>query len=162
MIPMIEEVVVKRHGWIKKEEFLDLIAVAQTCPGVFAINTSTFIGNKLAGTKGAILTAVSTALPAFLIILLMATVFRMYCDVPIIAAAFMGIRPAVVALIAVPTFSLAKAAGVNKRTIWIPIVSALLIWLYCVNPIIIITISAVLGYLWGKMSEKTKKSIKKC
>ena len=70
MIPMIETEVVDNKKWIGKEEFLDLIAIAQSCPGVFAINISIFIGFKLKNTRGAISTCVGTALPSFLIILL--------------------------------------------------------------------------------------------
>ncbi len=154
MIPMIEEEVVRKRHWMEKEDFLDLIAVAQTCPGVIAIIISTFIGYKLRQTKGAILSAVSTALPAFIIILLMATIFRRFSDVPVVAAAFRGIRPATVALIAVPTFNLARAAAINRRTIWIPVASALLIWLLGVNPVFILLAAAAIGYLWGQIKEK--------
>ena len=57
MIPIIEEEVVKKRQWVKEEDFLDLVAVAQTCPGVFAINLSTFVGYKLRRTKGAVCTS---------------------------------------------------------------------------------------------------------
>ncbi len=151
MIPMIEAEVVNRHKWIERDQFLDLIAIAQTCPGVFAINISTFIGYKLQKTPGAVVSAISAALPSFLIILAIATIFRQFQDVPAVAAAFRGIRPAVVALIAVPTFNLAKSAGINLYTCWIPILSALLIWLLGVNPVIIIIAAAFGGYLYGAL-----------
>ena len=70
MIPIIESEVVDKHQWVTREEFLDLIAIAQSCPGVFAINISVFIGYKLRKVKGALCTALGTALPSFLIILL--------------------------------------------------------------------------------------------
>ena len=76
-------------------------------------------------TRGAIATTIGTALPSFLIILLIAMFFHQFEDNKIVAAMFRGIRPAVVALIAVPTFNLAKRAQLNKWTLWIPIVSAL-------------------------------------
>ena len=104
---------------------LDLIAIAQSCPGVFAINIATFIGYKLNKTRGAICSTLGTALPSFLIILLIAIFFHQFEDNKIVAAMFKGIRPAVVALIAVPTFNMAKRAQLNKWTVWIPIVSAL-------------------------------------
>jgi len=153
MIPIIEEEVVNRHQWVKKEEMLDLIAIAQSCPGVFAINISIFVGYKLRKVRGAIATALGTALPSFLIILAIAMFFHQFEDNRVIAAMFRGIRPAVVALIAVPTFNLAKSARLNWFTIWIPVVSALLIWLMGVSPIWIIIAAGLGGYLWGKLRE---------
>jgi len=151
MIPIIEEEVVNRHRWMSKEEMLDLIAIAQSCPGVFAINISIFVGYKLKKERGAYVTALGAALPSFLIILAIAIFFHQFEDNRIIAAMFRGIRPAVVALIAVPTFNLAKRAQLNKFTIWIPIVSAMLIWLLGVSPIWIIIAAGVGGYLYGRI-----------
>ena len=150
MIPLIEEEVVNKHRWVSKDEMLDLIAIAQSCPGVFAINIAIFIGYKLKKERGAIATALGTALPSFLIILAIAMFFSQFKDNPIVAAMFRGIRPAVVALIAVPTFNLGKRAELNKWTIWIPIVSALLIWLLGVSPIWIIIAAGIGGFLYGR------------
>ena len=150
MIPIIQSEVVDKHKWIDKEEFLDLIAIAQSCPGVFAINISTFIGYKMRKEKGAICSALGTALPSFIIILLIAMCFHRFMDIPWIAAMFNGIRPAVVALIAVPTFNLAKSANITLANCWIPILSALLIWAMHVNPIFVIIAAGVGGYIYGK------------
>jgi chromate transporter len=130
---------------------LDLIAIAQSCPGVFAINISIFVGYKLKKVRGAIATALGTALPSFLIILAIAMFFHQFEDNRYIAAMFRGIRPAVVALIAVPTFNLGKSAQLNRFTVWIPVVSALLIWLLGVSPIWIIIAAGLGGYIWGKL-----------
>ena len=150
MIPIIQSEVVDKHKWIDKEEFLDLIAIAQSCPGVFAINISTFIGYKMRKVRGAICSTLGTALPSFLIILLIAMCFHRFMDVPWIAAMFNGIRPAVVALIAVPTFNLAKSANITLANCWIPILSALLIWAMHINPIFIIIAAGVGGYIYGR------------
>ena len=155
MIPLIEEEVVNKKRWVSKEEMLDLIAIAQSCPGVFAINIATFIGYKLNKTRGAIATTIGTALPSFLIILLIAIFFHQFEDNKIVAAMFKGIRPAVVALIAVPTFNLAKRAQLNKWTVWIPIVSALTIWLLGVSPIWIIVAAGIGGFAYGKLRVKS-------
>ena len=152
MIPLIEEEVVNKHKWVDKEEMLDLIAIAQSCPGVFAINVSIFIGYKLRKISGAIATALGTALPSFLIILAIAIFFHQFEDNKVIAAMFKGIRPAVVALIAVPTFRLAQRAQLNWYTFWIPIVSALLIWLLGVSPIWIIIAAGMGGYIYGRIA----------
>ncbi len=150
MIPIIQAEVVEKNKWIKQEDFIDLIAIAQSCPGVFAANIATFIGYKVNKKKGAACTTIGACLPSFLIILAIAMVFRQFMDVKWIAAMFNGIRPAVVALIAVPTFNLAKSAKVNLSNGWIPVLSALLIWALGVNPIWIIVAAGIGGFLYGK------------
>ena len=153
MIPLIEAEIVNRKNWISKEDFLDLLAVAQSCPGVFAINISVFIGYRLRGVKGGLLCALGTALPSFIIILLIAMFFHQFKDNPYVAAMFRGIRPAVVALIAIPTFNMAKNAKLNRYTFWIPVVSALLIWLLGVSPILIILAAGICGFIYGRMKK---------
>ena len=156
MIPIIETEVVDKHKWVTKEEFLDLIAIAQSCPGVFAANISIFIGYRLKKVPGAIITCLGTCLPSFLIILLIAMFFHRFQDNPVVASIFRGIRPAVVALIAVPTFNLAKSAGITLASCWIPIVSALAIWLMGVSPILIILLAALGGYIYGTIIKPTE------
>ena len=153
MIPLIEEDIVDKNGWINREEFLDLIAVAQSCPGVFAINISIFIGYKLDHIRGALFATLGTALPSFLMILLIAMFFKEFQDIAWVAACFNGIRPAVVALIAAPTFKMAKTAHINLANCWIPIMSALLIWLLGVNPVFIIIAAGVGGYVYGLITD---------
>ncbi len=157
MISIIENEVVEKQKWISKDEFVDLLAVAQTCPGVFAINISTFIGYKLRKTPGAFCTSLGTALPSFLIILLIAMFFHSFMDVSWVAAIFRGIRPAVVALIAVPTFTLAKSVKINLANCWIPILTALLIAYLGVNPIYVLIAAAAGGYLYGKFIAPTEE-----
>ena len=156
MIPLIEAEVVQKHRWVTKEEFLDLIAIAQSCPGVFAINISTFIGYKLRKTPGAVSCALGAALPSFLIILAIAIFFHRFEDNPVVAAMFRGIRPAVVALIAVPTFNLARSARISWVNCWIPVGGALLIWLLGVSPILIILLAAIGGYMYGVLIKPTE------
>lgn len=154
MIPLIEAEIIEKKKWIGKEEFLDLMAIAQSCPGIFAVNIAIFIGYRLRRVKGAFVCCLGTALPSFIIILLIALFFHQFKDNQMVAAAFRGIRPAVVALIAVPTYNLAKKAKLNRYTFWIPIVSALLIWLLGVSPILIILAAGIGGYLFGRGNNK--------
>lgn len=148
MIPLIEAEIVTKKGWVAKEDFLDLLAIAQSAPGVFAVNIAIFIGYRLRGVRGCIVTALGAILPSFLIILCIALFFLRFKENPTVEAIFRGIRPAVVALIAAPTFNLAKAAKINRYTIWIPIISALLIWLLGFSPIWIILLAGIGGYVW--------------
>lgn len=156
MIPVIETEVVDKHKWVSKEEFLDLIAIAQSCPGVFAINISTFIGYKLRRVPGAIAATLGTALPSLIIILLIAMFFHSFQDNPVVASIFRGIRPAVVALIAVPTFNLARSAKIGWSNCWIPVASALAIWLMGVSPIIVILAAGLGGWLYGMFVKPTE------
>lgn len=156
MIPLIEAEVVGKHRWITKQEFVDLIAIAQSCPGVFAINMSIFIGYKLRGSWGAVSCSIGTALPSFLIILAIAMFFHQFQDNPIVASIFRGIRPAVVALIAVPTFNMARSARLSLANCWIPVVGALLIWLLGVSPIYIILAAGIGGYVYSTLIKPTE------
>ena len=156
MIPIIQREVVVKDPATTEKELLDLIAIAQSCPGVFAINISIFIGYKLRKMKGALCTALATALPSFIIILLIAMFFHQFEDNKVVAAIFRGIRPAVVALIAVPTFNLAKSAKINLANCWIPIACALAIWALGVSPILIIVLAGLGGYVYGKYVQPTE------
>ena len=159
MVPLIEnEIVTKRFRHFGKDKVtmdfvVDLLAISQSAPGILAVNISIFIGYKLRGIRGSIITALGTILPSFIIILAIALFFHNFKDNVIVERIFKGIRPAVVALIAVPTFSMAKSARINRYTIWIPIVSALLIWLLGFSPIWIIIAAGVGGFLWGKLKQ---------
>lgn len=150
MLPLIEDEVVRKKQWVKSDEFLDLVAIAQSAPGVFAVNISIFVGYKLKGVKGAIACTLGSVLPSFFIILLIALFFHQFKDNEVVEKIFKGIRPAVVALIAAPVFRLAKAAKINRYNVWIPVVCALLIWLLGISPVWIILIAGVAGYVYGK------------
>ena len=151
MIPLIEEQVVKKKQWISQEELTDLIAVAQSCPGIFAVNLSIFIGYKMYRTPGALVCTVGTALPSFVIILLIALFFQQFRDNAVVNSIFRGIRPAVVALIAAPVFRMAKTAHITISNVWIPIVCALSIWLLGVSPVYVILFAAIGGYTYGQL-----------
>lgn len=152
MVPLIEEEVVNKKHWISKEEFLDFLAISQSVPGVFAVNFSIFIGYKLKKFRGALSLALGAILPSFLIILAIALFFHQFKEYEAVENIFKGIRPAVVALIAAPTFSMAKSAKINRYNVWIPIVSALFIWLMGVSPVYIIAIAGIGGFIYGKLN----------
>lgn len=156
MIPQIESEIVDRRKWMDRKDFLDLIAVAQTCPGALAVNMSVYIGYKLRKMRGAICATLGVALPSFLIILLIAMFFHQFQDNEVVRSVFNGIRPAVVALICAPVFSMGRAARISWINCWIPIACALLIWLLEVNPIFILTAAGMCGYLYGLLIKPTE------
>ena len=154
MIPIIEAEVVQKRKWIDEKLFTDLIAVAQTCPGVFAANISIFIGYKLRKTKGAMVTCLGTCLPSFLIILAIAMFFTAFKDNPWVARAFQGIRPAVIALILVPMVDMARKSC-KKWWAWaIAVASLVAVAFLSVSPIYIILCVAVLGFSVTRLREK--------
>lgn len=144
MIPLIQHEVVNKKQWMDESEFLDMVAMAQSAPGVIAINTSIFVGYKLKGIKGGIVCALGSALPSFLIILTIAICFTSFADNQVVESIFKGIRPAVVALIVAPLWKMAKAAKITWKTVFIPILTALLIWKAHISPIIVV-IAAIIG-----------------
>ena len=151
MIPLIEHDVVEKNGWVPKNEFLDLLAVAQSAPGVFAVNMAVFVGYKLSGKRGALAGSFGCVLPSVIIILLIALFFRRFRHIEVVNNIFMGIRPVVVALIAVPVFNVARSAKLGWSTAWIPVLSALLIVAFGVSPIYVIIVAGIAGLLWGRM-----------
>ncbi len=154
MIPLIQKEVVERRGWVKEEEFLDYLAISQSAPGILAINISIFIGEKLKGVKGSVVAALGSALPSFVMILLIALFFQGYRDNEIVNKIFMGIRPAVVALIAVPFLTLSKSAITNRYTAIIPVVTIVLIAFLGVSPIWLILSGALLGLFYHFLTVK--------
>ena len=158
MIPLIEAKVVEERQWISREELLDLMAVAQSCPGIFAVNIAIFIGYKIRGTWGALFATLGCILPSFLIILAIALFFRQFQDNEWVSRAFRGIRPCVVALIAAPTFKMARTARINLYNIWIPVLGAFLIWMFGISPIWIIAAAGIGGFLYGRFIEDAKQS----
>ena len=157
MIPLIQREVVQVRKWMSPKEFIDMLALAQSAPGVIAINTAIFIGYKLKGVRGSIVTALGCALPSFVIILLIAMVFTNFKDNPVVERIFKGIRPAVVALIAAPLYNMAKAAGVTWKTIFIPLIAALLIWGLNISPVWVVVAAIVGGIIVGILRTRNLK-----
>lgn len=163
MISIIEKEIVDKHKWLKRDEFLDLLAVAQSLPGILAVNISVAVGDKLRGTRGSICAALGTILPSFLMILCIAIFLTpdLIKNNHTISAIFKGIRPAVVALIIAPVITSAKTAGINWRTVWIPVAVALMVWSkipYLSNPILYIVLGGAIGYYHLSRSIKNKNS----
>lgn len=153
MISIIEKEIVDKHRWIDRGEFLDLLAVAQSLPGILAVNISVAVGDRLRGMKGSVWAALGTILPSFMVILTIAVFLTpdLIKSNPVVGRIFMGIRPAVVALIVAPVISSARAARISWRTIAIPVLTALLIWSkwpVVSNPILYIVLGGAGGYLW--------------
>ena len=154
MIPLMEQEIVDRRGWLSREEFLNQLALSQSMPGVLAVNMATGLGSRLRGLRGAFSAIAGNIVMPVLFIITLAMLFRHFRDNPFVERFFMGVRPAVVALIAAPVFRLAQSAKVTWATCWIPILAALLIWLFDVSPILVILAAVVLGFVYGRMKKQ--------
>lgn len=153
MISIIEKEIVDKRQWLGREDFLDLLAVAQSLPGILAVNISAAVGDRLRQRSGAVVAALGTILPSFMIILAIAIFLTpdLIKNNETLNAVFRGIRPAVVALIVAPVISAAKSAHIGWKTIAIPVSVAILIWSrlpVLSNPIIYIVLGGVGGYFW--------------
>ena len=127
MIPLIEAEIINRRGWLARDEFMELLTLAQSSPGPIAINTSVFIGYKTRGVAGAAAAVCGAVLPSFICILVIAIFFAQVRHNVVVDAAFKGMRPAVI-VVAVAT--------------------ALAVWWFGLSPIWLIAAGAAAGILW--------------
>lgn len=144
MLSMVEKAVVDQKKWIDADEFWDMIAVIQSLPGVFAVNTALYVGHRIDGARGAVAAMLGAIIPSITIILLLATVFHEYRDLPVVERIFKGIRPCVVALILAPSLRMVKSAKLNWKTAIIPLATVFLIWWCKISPAYVI-IAAIVG-----------------
>ena len=154
MIPLMEKELVDRHQWLDRDEFMEIITLAQTLPGIFAANMAAHIGWRLRGVPGAVIAVIGNILVPILIILALAMGLHYLQGNALVEAVFKGIRPVVVALIAAPVFRMAKTARISLYNFWIPVLAALLIWLLGISPIWVILAADIGGFVYGKYLEK--------
>jgi len=154
MISLIRNEVTQKRKWLDDEEFMDMLAIAQSLPGPISLNTALFVGDKRKGFKGSLFAGAGIIVPSFVVILLIALVFAQFKDNLVVKKVFLGIRPAVVALIAAPLFSLGKAANLNWQNLWIPVLVAVLVWKFSVSPVFIVLGTVMLGIAWFILSKR--------
>ncbi|MCR4943669.1 MAG: chromate transporter [Clostridium sp.] len=148
MIPLIEEEVVNKNKWIDKEEFTDMIVLAQSLPGPLALNCSGFIGNKVYGVLGEIIAIIGITLPSFLMILAIATVFMQFRDNYYVNLAFKGIAAVVPILVLVGVSSVSKGIEKNIQNLIVLAVALFLLLVFNVNPVYVTIAGAVYGMIF--------------
>lgn len=157
MIPLIKDELVKR-GWLTEEELPDIIALAQSAPGVLAVNMSIFAGHRMRGFKGSLAATLGSVLPSFLMILLIAMLFTGYQDNPVVVRIFKGIRPVVVSLIAVPMINMARK---GNKTWWSWAISIIVLFLVAFmnySPIYILLVLIVLALFYTLFKERRDRN----
>ena len=160
MLPLIQAEVIS-NGWIQESKLINFIAVSESTPGPFAINTATYIGSEMGGIFGAFCATLGVVLPSFIIILIVARFFERFKDSKGVKALMSGLKPAVIGLIGAAVVSIAKTVFVTSDTIAqivknpdtyvsIAIFAVMSVLAFKkVHPIIIICISAVIGIITG-------------
>ena len=147
MIAAIKSELVERK-WLNDEDFIDIITLSQTAPGLFAVNISILTGYKLRGTKGSMVATIASCLPPFLIILLVAMFFTAFQDNEYVIRAFKGIRPVVASLIGVPLITMIKATKMKWWSWTVMMISLVLVTFLKVSPIyILICVIVVAAYI---------------
>lgn len=162
MIPLIQEEVVNKKRWIEEEDFMDVLAISQSAPGLLSVNISIFLGYRLRGTKGSVVATLGSVLPSFLIILMIAMFFAGYQDNPTVMKIFKGIRPVVVALIAVPMINMAKKAKLNIYTAALAVATALLVTFFKISPIYILLVAGCVFVLPMYIKQYREQMHKNC
>ncbi len=159
-MPLIQSLIVEQRGWLTMAEYSDLVTIAEMTPGPIAINSATFVGQKMAGLAGAIVCTAGCVLPSFLIVLALAWAYTKYRKLSLMQSILKSLRPAVVAMIAGAALTILLMAFFGTSTLgeidpagirWIEVllflVSLFLLRKKKAGPITIIFGTAVAGTL---------------
>ncbi|KAB3530075.1 chromate transporter [Alkaliphilus serpentinus] len=154
MIPIIQKEIVENTELISEKEFLDLIVVCQSLPGALAVNTSTFIGYKIAGVLGAFIALIGTVLPSLVFIILIAIFYNRISDIKEIQLFFKGVRPAIVSLIFISVLKLGKNMRRSNFNIIIGLAAFFAITFLNIHPIVVVVFCGTAGYIYVKRRQK--------
>lgn len=156
MIPLISREVVDNKNWMTEEEILEVVAIAESSPGPIAINAATFVGYKVAGFWGAILSTLGVVLPSILIIMTISLVLQEFKDSQLVTKAFAGIRIGVLALIVKALWTMYKQANKSIFSYLIMFIAFMLVAIFKVNVLLVILISAFLGLVSSTIISRRK------
>mgnify|MGYP001198581093 CR=1 FL=1 len=154
MIPLIRREVCQRRGWMDDLEFMDGIAAAQSCPGPIAINLSIYVGYHLRKGKGMAVAVLGTVIPSLISIIVIAALFTRYAEAEPVRRAFRALKPAVVALIALPMIEMGRKAGLKLSNCWFPAAVLLLVGLADVSPVYIILLTIAFS-VWTSLRKRS-------
>ena len=157
IIALLESEFISKRGWVEHDEFMDVVAIAESTPGPIAINTATFIGYKTAGVWGSFFATLGTVLPSFVIILIISLLLRQFEDLKPVVYAFTGIRAGVLALILKAFFTMYKKMPKIPLSYFIAAGSFIAAALFDINVLIIIVACGLSGLLWSLFCERRHK-----
>ena len=154
MLPILQREVVEGKGWATEEELADYFAIGQCTPGIIAVNTATFIGQKQAGILGGIIATLGVVFPSVVIISLLATVITTFAELEIVKHAFAGIRVCVCVLIFNAVVKLGKQAVVDSPALVIALAVALGSFFTDLSPVVFVVAAALAGLLIQQVKGK--------
>ncbi len=157
MLPILQREVCEKKAWATDEELMDYFAIGQCTPGVIAVNTATFIGQKRKGILGGILATLGVVFPSLVIISLLAGVIEAFSHLEFVQHAFGGIRICVCVLIANAVVKLSKKSVIDWKTIIIFSGVTLASLFTDLSPVIFVLIAAVLGIAIKLVEGRAKK-----
>ena len=144
MIPLVENEVVMKYGWLTKREFIDAVTLGQITPGPVVIS-ATFIGYKVYGILGAIVSTISVILPSFVMICLATQAIKKFHENKVLANFFRGARVAVIGMILQAGLSIGKSSLIDFKTIFIAGITLICLLKYKLNPIWILLGAGFVG-----------------
>ncbi len=156
MLPMLQREVVDKKGWATEEEIMDYFAIGQCTPGVIAVNTATFVGQKFKGIAGGIMATLGVVFPSLIIISLLAGVIEAFSHITWVQNAFGGIRICVCVLILNAVMKLYKKAIVDWKTLLIFLVVIAGSVFTSLSPVVFVLAAGVLGILIQVIGGKGK------
>ena len=156
MLPILQREVVDNKGWATEAELTDYYAIDQCTPGVIAVNTATFIGQKKKGVLGGVIATLGVVFPSLIIISLLAGVIEAFSHVAWVQHAFGGIRVCVCVLILNAVVKLYRKAVVDKPTLAIFLAVALGSFFTPLSPVVFVVLAAAAGILLKNLGGKTK------
>lgn len=157
MIPLISKEIVDKHQWISDEEMLDIFAIAECTPGVIAVNCATFVGYKVAGFWGALLSTLCVTIPAFIIICIISLFFESFKNILWVSYAFKGIRVGIIILLSMAILKISKYIKFNIFACLVLFSAFILSAFTNINTIYILLGSAALGIMYNSISLSLKK-----
>ena len=156
MLPILQREVVENKKWATEEELMDYFAIGQCTPGVIAVNTATFIGQKKKGILGGIITTLGVVFPSLVIISLLAGVIEAFSHITWVQNAFGGIRVCVCVLIVNAVVKLLKKAIIDKFTFLIFLLVALAGCVTSLSPVVFVILAAIAGIILKALGGKQK------
>ena len=147
MLPILQREVVEKKGWATEDELADYFAIGQCTPGIIAVNTATFVGQKNGGIPGGILATLGVVFSSLVIITLLASVIQTFAELAVVKHAFAGIRICVCVLIFNAVLKLGKKAVVDKPAAVIAVLVTLLAFFTDLSPVVFVLLAAVAGLL---------------
>lgn len=156
MLPIIQREVAEKKGWATEEELMDYYAIGQCTPGVIAVNTATFVGQKIAGTVGGIVATLGVIFPSMVIITLIAALVNNFADLAAVKNAFAGVRVCVCVLILNAVVKLWKKAVTDRVTLVIFLVVFAGSIFLDLSPVVFVLLAGTAGALLGDLGRKQK------